>query len=376
MSGPSGFPLGRHPLVGLGGGWGREKMKKENKNMASTTKKRGRLEVDSDSEGEALEAAQRAVPDAWSRFIVVEGADPSRPLSKLSPFAVNKFFEGVSSQITDIKLLRNGSFLVKCTSQKASKLLLARNGSNCVDRPVKISPHKSLNSCKGVIRCRELEGMSEAEIRSGMEDQGVIAVHRVTVRKGSDRVPTNTLFLTFCLPRLPESVRVGYLRVPVKQFVPSPMRCFKCHRYGHGAQQCKGDKQLCVRCGLEQHEGDGCPLKCVNCGQAHASSAKDCPVYQTEAKIQEVRTVHRVSFLEAKKMVQISNPHQAQKSSYASVVKKTTAIETQTDLTWVTGDVPVRRNVSLTVSGVSDTIPTAPMGQAPSAGGGPRSVSL
>ena len=61
--------------------------------MASKTKnpvKRSREYLDSDSE-EEYESTVRA----WSRFLVVEGADADKPLSKLSPFLVQKFFEAM-----------------------------------------------------------------------------------------------------------------------------------------------------------------------------------------------------------------------------------------------------------------------------------------
>ena len=60
-----------------------------------------------------------------------------------------------------------------------------------------VSVHKTLNSSCGVIRCRELSDMSEIEIRDELKTQGVVEVHRVTVKKEGKVIPTNTLFLTF-----------------------------------------------------------------------------------------------------------------------------------------------------------------------------------
>ena len=73
-----------------------------------------------------------------------------------------------------------------------------------VDRPVRVSIHKALNSSRVVIRCRELSGMTEMEIRTELQEQGVVEVHRVTVKKDTEKVPTNTLFLTFNTPDLPK----------------------------------------------------------------------------------------------------------------------------------------------------------------------------
>ena len=82
----------------------------------ATKHKTIRLENDSDSEDEIIEGA-------WPRFLVVEGADPEKPLSKLSPFAIATGFRGVSTTITNIKKLRDGAYLVECPSEKVSKLL-------------------------------------------------------------------------------------------------------------------------------------------------------------------------------------------------------------------------------------------------------------
>ena len=71
---------------------------------------------------------------------------------------------------------------------------------NFVDRPVHVSVHKTLNSSRGVIICRELSDMSEIEIRDELKTGGVVEVPRVTVKKEGKVIPTNTLFLTFNRP--------------------------------------------------------------------------------------------------------------------------------------------------------------------------------
>ena len=68
-----------------------------------------------------------------------------------------------------------------------------------------------MNSSRGVIHCCELSGMTEMEIKTELQKHGVVEVHRVTVKKDSEKVPTNTLFLTFNTPDLPKEITVGYL---------------------------------------------------------------------------------------------------------------------------------------------------------------------
>ena len=49
-----------------------------------------------------------------------------------------------------------------------------------------------------------------------------------------------------------EKVVIGCLSYPVREYVPRPLRCYKCQRFGHIAGQCRA-KPRCARCagGLE-----------------------------------------------------------------------------------------------------------------------------
>ena len=150
----------------------------------------------------------------------VEGSDPNRPLYKLSPFTIQKGFEGISKNFTSVKRLRGGSFLDEYSGKKSSDMLLKRNGSNFVDRPIRVYAHRTLNSWKVVIRRPALKDVSELEIKEELASQGVSEVKRVFVKKGELKIPTNTLFLTFVVSSLPEDIKVGYMRVKVTSFIP------------------------------------------------------------------------------------------------------------------------------------------------------------
>ena len=140
-------------------------------------------------------------------------------------------------------------------------------------------------------------GTSELEIKDKLKDQDVIEVRRVTLKKGGQVIPTNTLFLTSNQPCLPKEIKVGYLKVKVDLFIPNPLRCFNCNGFGHTNQRCKSTAK-CTQCGKDKHEG-GCdgPKICSNCNGSHASSAKDCPSWQKEKEIQRICVEKRISFL-------------------------------------------------------------------------------
>ena len=243
--------------------------------MAPTNKKRWRNnDQDSDSDSENKRSYNSY--NNWLRFLVVESSSDDLPLSKLSPFAVQKGFQAVAGTLESIKRLRDGFFLVECGKRAQAQNLLRTN--RFIDRPVRVSIHKTLNSSRGVIRCQNLADMTEVEIRDELKDQGVAGVNRVTLKKEGKVIPTNILFLTFGSPELPKEITAGYLKVKVASFVLNPMRCFNCNKFGHTSQCCKVSAK-CTGCGKDKHEGqcEG-PKLCSNCNGPHASSAKDCPI--------------------------------------------------------------------------------------------------
>ena len=284
----------------------------------------------------------------WPRFLIVESVSEDLPLQKLSPFAIQKDFQAIVGTLKNIKRLRDGSFLKECGKRAQAQNLLRTN--RFTDRPVKVSIHKTLDSSRGVIRCRDLADMSEVEIRDELKDHGVVAVNRVTLKKEGNVIPTNTLFLTFGSPELPKEITVGYLKVKVALFVPNPMRCFNCNKFGHTSQRCKVAAK-CTGCGKDKHEGqcEG-PKLCSNCNGPHASSAKDCPVWQNEKEIQRVRVEKRVSFPEARQLVEARMPTVVSGGKIyavaASTRRESKPVQCQTSLTWVFSDRPPRTTES------------------------------
>ncbi len=107
---------------------------------------------------------------------------------------------------------------------------------------VDVSDDTPLNRSKGVIRTRELDDTDEAEIVDELRSQGVIAAKRMIIRKNDRLIRTGTYILTFGLPTVPSRIRLGYTIVGVDVFIPSPLRCFKCQRFGHGQNSCRGNQ--------------------------------------------------------------------------------------------------------------------------------------
>ena len=166
--------------------------------------------------------------------------------------------------------------------------------------------------------------MSEVGIRDELRDQDVVGV-----KKEGEVIPTNTLFLTFGSPDLPKEITVGYLKGKVALFVPN--------KFGHMSQRCKVAAK-CPGCGKDKQEGryEG-PKLCSNCNGPHASSAKDFPVWQ-EKKIQRVLDEERISFPEARQLVEAKMPTVVSGgktyAAAASTRREFKSVECQTCLTF------------------------------------------
>ena len=220
--------------------------------------KRNRDEVDSES-------SDTDSPDEyWPRFLIIQPADETKPLTRLSPFAILKGIQALAGNPVSVKKLRSGNILVEVSKRSHSTNLL--QAKFFVNLPLNIAIHNTLNSSKGVIRCRDLLDCEETEIVNELYHQGVTEAKSIILTKNGNKVKTSTIILTFRTNILPASVMCGYLRVPVDVYIPNPLRCFKCQKYGHHRNNCKREPVF-AKCGSKEHSDQDCdqtPL-CINC---------------------------------------------------------------------------------------------------------------
>ncbi|XP_067134151.1 uncharacterized protein [Centruroides vittatus] len=208
-----------------------------------------------------------------------------KPISKSSPFLIQKLFESTIGNLKKIQKLRSGDLLIEAAfSQQSAKLLKM---TSLGDITVTITPHASLNSSRGVISEIDLMSEDESDIQIGLADQGVIAVRCIFICRDGKLIRTKHLILFFGKPTLPSFVTAGYLRCPVRPYIPNPLRCFKCQQFGHSQTSCRG-KNICAQCGTEGHQSTECSNTpcCVNCKDAHPAYFWKCPAWQREKEIQ------------------------------------------------------------------------------------------
>ncbi|GFU15232.1 putative RNA-directed DNA polymerase from transposon X-element [Trichonephila clavipes] len=232
-----------------------------------------------------------------ARFLIL--SLPNNDMLQKSPFAIHKAIHRISGEPKSVKKLRSGDLLIETSSALQTKsLLLTKTFLDC---PLNVNLHRSLNSCRGVISETDLLCASEAEILANFLTKG---------------------------PKLPSNIKAGYLHCKLRPYIPNPLLCFKCQRFGPSQNSCRG-QLTCSRCAAVGHSSTDCTLepKCINCSQIHTADSKLCPKQKTEQEIQTIKTNRNISYFEARKLIA---PQFSQ--TYAQVAKPSISTSTtQTD---------------------------------------------
>jgi hypothetical protein len=281
---------------------------------------------------------------SWPRFISITAA-PSLTLPE-NPFLIAKTLQAVAGTVR-VKRLRDGTLLVECDNHHQAKNLL---GIKHIDTtPVLSAPHRSLNSCRGIIRDRDrcLQSLSEDDIAAELATQSVSSVKRFSINKDGKTIKTNTYLLSFSTATLPSEIKAGYVNLRVEVYGPNPLRYFTCQQYGHGTRTCK-NPPACRRCCSTEHDSDSCSNSpyCCNCKGDHMPSSKQCPAWIRESAINRLKHERNISFPEARKIYNNSSSSSSS-TSYATVAKSkvikpsTRTVECQTTVTWIGTENPM-----------------------------------
>ncbi|GBN52948.1 hypothetical protein AVEN_205655-1 [Araneus ventricosus] len=188
-------------------------------------------------------------------FLIKRISSSNETFHSVSPFLVEKAIISNIGEVKCTKKLRSGDLLVEVQSRKQSlQIVKVQTFSNI---PATVSPHATLNSSKGVITCGELLNVPTEEILKELQGQGVSHVRRISIRRDGQLQNTKHLILTFDSAKLPENIKAGYMRLSVRTYIPNPLRCFQCQRFGHSKTSCRGTL-TCARCAEVGHESTNC----------------------------------------------------------------------------------------------------------------------
>ncbi|GFY10544.1 uncharacterized protein TNCV_2193651 [Trichonephila clavipes] len=142
----------------------------------------------------------------------------------------------------------------------SGNLFLEVSSAKQAQLDVTVAPHSILNFSRGVISPAEFLNVSTEEIKENMKAQKVCDVRRITIRRDGQVLKTKHLILTFSTLDLPQTVKMAYIRCPVRPYIHNPLRCFQCQRYSHSKYVCRG-RPTCPRCGESGYNSADCTKK-------------------------------------------------------------------------------------------------------------------
>ena len=217
-----------------------------------------------------------------------------------------------NAELDNVKPVKSGSVFIEVETKQQCKNLL-KTTKLLGYLPVKVSPHRTLNSSKFVIKCEELDKMDEEEIKKELQPQGIIAVKRISIRY-------SLYVLTTKGQTIPKRINIGNLKKETRPYIPNPQRCFQCQKFEHTKNSCKG-KAVCAGYSEEGHNLDDCKNepKCVNCQGDHVAISRDCPKWKIEKDIVTLKYTEKISFADARKRLQPS--FDPSKDSHATVTQ-------------------------------------------------------
>ena len=122
-----------------------------------------------------------------------------------------------NADLDNVEPMKSGSVFIEVETKQQCKNLL-KTTKLLGYLPVKVSPHRTLNSSKFVIKCEELDTM-EDEIKKELQPQGIIAVKRISIRY-------SLYVLTIKGQIIPKRINIGYLKKRNTNIHSQPSKMF------------------------------------------------------------------------------------------------------------------------------------------------------
>jgi hypothetical protein len=243
-----------------------------------------------------------------TRTVHVQSSDDNLSLAKTNPFTLAKSIDAVcgTGAVDEIQHLKSGGIFITCKNIQSVKLLLKTTYlllTNNNKIPIKVTIALTNQTVSGKIFAPEVSNESLDFLLSMLQPSGVVSIRKLLNDPAKTHVPL--YILTFLGSTLPSHVTMSYSRYRVDPFIPSPMRCYKCCRWGHASYTCRSPA-VCSQCGSKDHSKSTCRsliLSCASCKGNHQSFSRECPRFQQESDICHLKTRENISYPEARRQV-------------------------------------------------------------------------
>jgi len=262
------------------------------------------------------------------KFLIMKRTDDSS-MANISPFLIKKCIDSTcNGEVLIAKKTRDGNLLIKTKNAlQANKLLKLQHLGTF---PITVNVHATLNVSKGVIYSNDLRSLKEEEIKNELQAQNVCDVRKILKKVNGELQETGLVIITFASHTTPENIKIGYELVKVRAYIPPPLRCNNCFRFGHISKLCR-NKKSCINCANEFHTdpdtNESCSLakSCINCKDNnladtnHSLIYRRCPIFVKHQEIQAIKITEKVDVKAAMSIYNSRHPHDG--SLYSSVAK-------------------------------------------------------
>ena len=231
-------------------------------------------------------------------------------LSKINPIYVAQTLNDLVGRVEKVFNTQNGL-----------KILCNKRQANLLKKEQKFGRYRCIFTIKNSIDLKpKIKGIIHgipldtdiSEIEKELQSQNSCVEKAFRLQKfdkiQEKKIDTESIIIVLTSEiDFPSHVYLGYRRLTVKEFVPHPIRCFKCQKFGHISKNCRG-KQKCPLCS-ENHSFVECQnkenKKCTNCGGSHSAGFKGCPVFVKAKEIKEFSVKKKITYAEATKQIKL-----------------------------------------------------------------------
>lgn len=227
-------------------------------------------------------------------------------IQKVSPIALTKDLRKLAGEIKLARVLKNGDLMIICKNEDQKRKVMGIKVI-CKKEVVSSGNGGQRQWASGVITGVPLD-VSMDELKNNINGGQIVGARRLFMTREGSRMESLSVELRFDGDVLPDKVKLGFISYTVRPFVPPPLRCFNCQKYGHVAAVCKSRKR-CARCGGEHDYGkcEGAGIRCCNCGGDHNVAFGGCEVRKRAIEVQNEKARKNITYAEAVKMVDSRN---------------------------------------------------------------------
>jgi len=136
------------------------------------------------------------------------------------------------------------------------------------------------------------------------------SITRISRRINGSETGTETCILNYDRElALPVTIKLAFLSFKIRNYIPNPMQCKNCYKFGHTAKHCR-HTVICSNCSERDHVAEHCKAKvqkCTNCGGKHPAISKICNKYVEIKRILAVADMDKLSYKDAAKKIAVNS---------------------------------------------------------------------